>query len=108
MLLTGSGEGFGHITAGCLEDDEDVWGLGIGCNGIVEVLLEPLSEDYRPAFDAVARREPIVVLTHLDGGDVVGRSYYREDRGFDGDVPTSVTEREDRIVTLLILPAIIP
>src|SRR6056297_1949731 len=77
MLVEEGGEGLGHITAGCLEDevfeltaevlaageprietydlmndDEDVWGLGVGCNGIIEILLEPLDESYRPAVEA--------------------------------------------------------
>lgn len=69
MLVTESGAGTGTISAGCLESDvtqhaqsviktntaklveydttstsdEIVWGLGLGCNGIVRVLIEPLA-----------------------------------------------------------------
>lgn len=67
MLITENGETVGSISAGCLENDvraivpeviksgqprllrydntaeEDiVWGLGLGCNGIVEVFVEPV------------------------------------------------------------------
>lgn len=65
MLITDDGEATGSISAGCLEADvreiaweimrtgeprllrydntarEDIiWGLGLGCNGIVEVFVE--------------------------------------------------------------------
>ncbi|MFC7097102.1 XdhC family protein [Halobaculum marinum] len=110
MLLGADGEGVGAITAGCLEedlasvaeriretgtpevvtydlmdDDEDVWGLGVGCNGIIDVLLEPLTETYRPAVDAFETGHDVAVATVLDGGDgplVRGdRAYYRPDDG---------------------------
>jgi len=67
MLITEKGEMHGSISAGCLEHDvreiafevmkndapkllrydntskEDIiWGLGLGCNGIVEVFVEPV------------------------------------------------------------------
>jgi xanthine dehydrogenase accessory factor len=90
MLVPADGAGgIGHITAGCLEDeverlaaevleageprverydlmpeaDDDVWGLGVGCNGIVDVLLEPIDEGYRPVLDAFAGGEDVGVLT---------------------------------------------
>jgi len=65
MLVTESGEALGSISAGCLEADvraiapqviasgeprllrydntassEVIWGLGLGCNGVVEVFVE--------------------------------------------------------------------
>ena len=106
MLLDAAGAGTGSITAGCLEDEllrvadevreeghprvvtydlmeddeEDVWGLGVGCNGVIEVLLEPLTETYRPAIDAFEDGRDIGVLTvvssahdALEQGD---RCYY--------------------------------
>src|SRR5919106_73908 len=68
MLVRESGASVGTISAGCLESDviehaqqvittnrtklveydttstsdEIIWGLGLGCNGIVRVLIEPL------------------------------------------------------------------
>jgi len=67
LLITESGDMFGSISAGCLEADvreiaaqvlqenqprlvkydntaaeEIVWGLGLGCNGVVEVFVEPV------------------------------------------------------------------
>jgi xanthine dehydrogenase accessory factor len=90
MLIPEEGDGgIGHITAGCLEEevervaaevlaageprverydlmpeaDDDVWGLGVGCNGVVDVLLEPIDESYRPVLDALAAGEDVGVLT---------------------------------------------
>jgi xanthine dehydrogenase accessory factor len=107
MLLDADGAGVGSITAGCLEeevaavadrvresgrpevvtydlmeDDEDVWGLGVGCNGVIDVLLEPLTESYRPAVEAFAAGRDVAVLTVLDGtGDLErgDRAYFRPD-----------------------------
>ena len=70
LLITPDGRTFGSISAGCLERDlceraqgviasgaptvvtydttdmgENVWGLGLGCAGVIEVLLEPLDQD---------------------------------------------------------------
>ncbi|PCR90667.1 XdhC family protein [Natrinema ejinorense] len=110
MLLDDAGEGVGSITAGCLEDDllaaaesvrergrpelvtydlmeddEDVWGLGVGCNGIIDVLLEPLTETYRPAVEAFADGRNVAVLTVLEGADgPLGRgdrAYYHPKEG---------------------------
>jgi len=94
MLLDEGGEGVGSITAGCLEDElasvadevrdtgeprlvtydlmegeEEVWGLGIGCNGVIDILLEPLTETYRPAVEAFTDGRDVAVVTVLDGGD---------------------------------------
>lgn len=78
----------GAITAGCLEgpvadlaqdamdtgeprtqtydltsDDADSWGMGLGCNGVVDVLVDPVDDSLRPALDAVDRKERAVVCT---------------------------------------------
>ncbi|HEY8415420.1 MAG TPA: XdhC family protein [Thermaerobacter sp.] len=76
MFIPGEGEPVGTISGGCLEgdvtevarqvmadgrprrvgydmtaDDDAIWGLGLGCNGAVEVLVEPVS----PWHERVAR-----------------------------------------------------
>jgi xanthine/CO dehydrogenase XdhC/CoxF family maturation factor len=95
MLVCESGASTGTISAGCLESDviehakqviaknqtklvvydttstsdEIVWGLGLGCNGIVRVLVEPLAP--QSEYVAALRRSlaleadvaPIVVAT---------------------------------------------
>ncbi|WP_255149311.1 XdhC family protein [Halorarius halobius] len=110
MLLDPEGGGAGSITAGCLEDevralavdvlaageprvetwdltgDDDVWGMGVGCNGVITVLLEPLTEGFRPVATARESGEDVGVVTVLDGDLPTGtRAVYAPERGFDGD-----------------------
>jgi xanthine dehydrogenase accessory factor len=124
MLLDPEGGGAGSITAGCLEDevralaadvleageprvetwdltgDDDVWGLGVGCNGVITVLLEPLADAYRQVVDARLAGEPIGVATVVGGeGDgaapatIGDRAYYRPGEGFvEGDLSGAVRE----------------
>jgi xanthine dehydrogenase accessory factor len=111
MLVSEAG-GVGSITAGCLEDevlaladevreggrpiletfdltgDDDVWGLGVGCNGVIDILLEPLDEGYRPVVEAYHDGDDVVVFTVLDSDHpAVGRG----DRLYapDGTVPVT-------------------
>ena len=120
MLLDPDGGGAGSITAGCLEDevralatdvleadtprvetwdltgDDDVWGLGVGCNGVITVLLEPLTESYRPVVEARLAGEPIGVATVVGGSATdlaLGtRAYYRPGEGFEGDLDEELLE----------------
>lgn len=119
MLLSPDG-GAGSITAGCLEDevreladdvlaagrprvetwdltgDDDVWGLGVGCNGVITVLLEPLTESYWPAVDARRSRRPVGIATvvRTDAGvdaAIGDRTQYDPREGFTtGGLPESV------------------
>jgi xanthine dehydrogenase accessory factor len=92
-LVAPAGEdALGAITAGCLEGpvadlaadarensavtvetfdlmDDDEWGLGLGCNGIIDVLVEPLDDSFDPLLAALADRDPATVLTVVDSGD---------------------------------------
>jgi xanthine dehydrogenase accessory factor len=77
MLLTGAGARVGSISGGCLEEDlaerglkvratgraelvvydtstenDQIWGVGMGCHGIVRILLEPLA--FRPDWAMAA------------------------------------------------------
>lgn len=105
MVIPEDGGGIGAITAGCLEDDvrslatdvieageprletfdlmgdDDVWGLGVGCNGVIDVLIEPLSERYRPLLTAFEASETITACTVIDGDEGLqlgDRMYYDE------------------------------
>ncbi|AHG04153.1 cytochrome oxidase I [Halobacterium sp. DL1] len=92
LLAPADDDALGAITAGCLEGpvaelaadarqtgaaavetfdlmDEDEWGLGLGCNGIIDVLVEPLDDSYDPLLDALAEREPATVLTVVESDD---------------------------------------
>lgn len=82
MLIAGDGRFRGILSGGCLEgdlalrahavlesresqsvtydlrvaEDGDVWGLGVGCDGVIRVFLQPLSpEDGYQPFAAMAR-----------------------------------------------------
>ena len=108
MICHGDGSRVGLVSGGCLEsdlaehaqlvyktaearivsydthDDDDVpWGLGLGCNGLIEVLLEPLSpqqsKDLAELLDrALAADTPSVIATVIrspgaeKGGPQVG------------------------------------
>jgi len=97
MLMPDGGEPVGMVSGGCLESDlaerakgvlasgetqsvvydmrspdDIVWGLGLGCNGEVRVLLEPLgpapATDYLEFLNRCLRqRRPGVVVTLFDG-----------------------------------------
>jgi len=88
MLCLKNGAMIGSISGGCLEEDvyeislevvaenrprivsydtsaenENVWGLGLGCNGTVEVLIEPMqwwrTSMGRKVFDEMTQRGEI-------------------------------------------------
>jgi xanthine dehydrogenase accessory factor len=96
ILIAANGDYQGLVSGGCLEGDlaeraravldekrpaavtydmrdeaDDIWGLGVGCNGLIRVFLQPLyaDQEYQP-FAAIAERlrdtEPSVVLTLVE------------------------------------------
>jgi xanthine dehydrogenase accessory factor len=95
MLIDAAGRFRGMLSGGCLEGDlamrarvviesgdaqtvhynladgdEEVWGLGIGCDGEMEVLLQLLDNDYEPfsSIAAILRGEKPGIVA-LDTGD---------------------------------------
>jgi xanthine/CO dehydrogenase XdhC/CoxF family maturation factor len=129
MLVLESGTSIGAISAGCLESDviehakrviknnraklveynttstsdEIVWGLGLGCNGIVRVLVEPLAP--QSSYIAALRRSlalqadvaPVVVATIFDhkssnltlsGTEIeIGSRYFVDEEDFPSHEP---------------------
>lgn len=107
MLVDPDGSYFGVLGGGCFEgdlversrqvisdgepalveydmrgDEDLIWGLGLGCNGLVKLLLEPLTpgNDYQPmAFltDAVEQLKPVALATAFTG-PALGRSLAAE------------------------------
>lgn len=92
MLVDPDRASLGAITAGCLEGpvedlaadvldagtpsvhtfdlmDDEGWGLGLGCNGIIDILLEPLDEAWDPALAELAARRPVGVVTAIGTED---------------------------------------
>ncbi len=108
MVVSENRVGIGNITAGCLEgevldiasnvletgkpliqtydlmqDRDDMWGLGVGCNGVIDILLEQIDSSYQPILDSIDQGNPIAVVTTLSGNVPLGtKAYYDEDVGF--------------------------
>jgi len=97
LLITASGAQTGNISGGCLEgdvavvagevlaeqrprammydltaDDDAVWGLGLGCNGAIEVFIEPTTTGdplWRAARATLASDDAVVIATVVEGTD---------------------------------------
>jgi xanthine dehydrogenase accessory factor len=91
MLITDDGKWVGSISGGCLEGDalrkarqvmankkpmtvtydtreesNQNLGIGLGCNGVIDVFIEPLTNDYKPAqlFEKIIKRNsPVAMAT---------------------------------------------
>ena len=86
LLAPASGDAMGAVTAGCLDGpvndlaaavrasgratvetfdltDDEEWGLGLGCNGVIDLLVDPLDDSYDAVLDALADQEAATVLT---------------------------------------------
>ncbi|MFB6132293.1 MAG: XdhC family protein [Halanaeroarchaeum sp.] len=110
LLVSGDGDGTGAVAPGCLERevtrliesvieggrprlesfdlrmDDDSIGLGVGCDGRVELLIEPLDETYSRALSAYASRDRGALLSVIEGASDVSvgdRGWYQEERGFE-------------------------
>lgn len=92
MLISPDDESLGAVTAGCLEGpvidiasqvladgqprvetfdlmDDTEWGLGLGCNGIIDILLEPVDSSLEGPLEALERRDPATILTAIESSD---------------------------------------
>ena len=104
ILIAADGQTTGAVSGGCLErdvilraqqviergdatlatydttdEDDVVFGVGLGCRGVIRILIEPLPRagDHLPVLEAwLPRREPGQVVDAellLDGGDLLDR-----------------------------------
>ncbi|MED4229475.1 XdhC family protein [Neobacillus cucumis] len=130
MLFFSDGSQIGMLTAGCLEQDlalkvrevfkkqetmilrydlymeDDLnWGQGSGCNGTLEILLEPvteqLTEDLLLVKDLLKQHKPVIVLKKLDD---LGEYIFIEEDGepfgqWSGSLPTIEFTSKSGIVT---------
>ncbi len=99
ILIADNGDYQGLVSGGCLEGDlaehaatviadgqarrvtydmrddaDELWGLGIGCNGLIEVLLQRLDpaagyEPFRTLTTSIRGRSPVVCLTVIESTD---------------------------------------
>jgi xanthine dehydrogenase accessory factor len=97
LLIDEGGSTWGGVSGGCLEadvreialevirsrrprlrhydtgaDDSKVWGLGLGCEGSVDVFVQPASEPmvrdvHRRLSELISARAPLVLSTLVDG-----------------------------------------
>jgi xanthine dehydrogenase accessory factor len=102
FLIEETGDTLGSVSGGCLEadvrevaqevmatgkpslrhystgaDEDIVWGLGLGCNGLVDVFVEtategPLADRAGELRELLAGDSPVAVLTVVDGGENAG------------------------------------
>lgn len=115
MVVTAAGIDRGAVTAGCLEpsvvdicesvretgrsrterfdltESGESWGLGLGCNGIIDLLIEPRDRSWDVILEAVQASVPITVVTIVesDAETAVG------DRVVIDDGVRSVPDRDD-------------
>ncbi|MDR7482988.1 MAG: XdhC family protein, partial [Armatimonadota bacterium] len=99
LLIAAGGRQVGNISGGCLEgdvavvaeevlaqgaprlvtydltaDDDMVWGLGLGCNGAIEVFVEPTTAAdvlWEAVRSALAAEETVTVVTVVEGTPAV-------------------------------------
>jgi len=125
MLITESGETSGVLSGGCLErdvceraqkvmrsgtpvmvrydttnKDDVVWGLGLGCNGIIDVLIEPATTEHVAGVlqllaECAERDAPGVIATvfHIDGDvetTIGARALLYPDGTIDGEFPSPI------------------
>jgi len=94
MLVPVDGGNVGAVTAGCLEKpvidlatgiieagtprlevfdmietDDDSWGLGLGCNGIIDLFIEPLDASVDRPLATLADGDPATVVTVVESTD---------------------------------------
>jgi xanthine dehydrogenase accessory factor len=118
LLLSDDGSMVGNLSGGCLEgevqdvaravmdtgepqvalydltaDDEVVWGWGLGCNGAIEVFIEPPDKAAEVADAlrvAISEDRPIAVITVLEsslsGVDVGARALIEEGGDLNGSL----------------------
>ena len=90
--VIGPDETYGGVTAGCLEGplrtiatdvvesgsartvtydltEDDGWGLGLGCNGVIDILVEPVDDSWQPVVDAYTNREACSLVTAVESSD---------------------------------------
>jgi xanthine/CO dehydrogenase XdhC/CoxF family maturation factor len=124
LLVSPSGRQAGNISGGCLEgdvavvgaevlasgvprlmlydltaDDDAVWGLGLGCNGAIEVFVEPIRADdlfWRAVRAALAGEVTVAVVTVVerDGGPAGARALVWPDGRREGTLGDDALDAE--------------
>jgi xanthine/CO dehydrogenase XdhC/CoxF family maturation factor len=137
LLVPEEGAPIGNLSGGCLEgdvadmargvmdegrarlagwdltaDDDDVWGLGLGCNGAIEVFIEPADRAVAVTHalrEALNHETSICVVTALES-DVAGvepgaRLVVRTDGSVDGSLGDADVDAEATVAAKELLSA---
>jgi xanthine dehydrogenase accessory factor len=99
MLVTADGSAVGSVSGGCVEgavyelaktvrddlapmlqrygvSDDDAFSVGLTCGGIIDIFVEPVSQETYPELGAIAEDiragRPVAVATLISGTDEVG------------------------------------
>lgn len=122
LLVPEEGAPIGNISGGCLEgdvadvarvvlhegvpriaswdlttDDDEVWGLGLGCNGAIDVFIEPAdraSEVAGALRAALAERRTLAMVTCIDGPAAGRRVLVRPDGSVEGSLGGAAVDAE--------------
>ena len=138
LLVPEDGAPVGNISGGCLEgdvadmarvvmkegearlagwdltaDDDDVWGLGLGCNGAIEVFIEPAEQAVAVTHalrTALEEERPICVVTVLESEapELVApgaRLVVRPDGGVEGSLGHADVDAEAILEARMLLAA---
>lgn len=138
LLVPEEGAPIGNISGGCLEgdvadlarvvlqegsarlagwdltaDDDEVWGLGLGCNGAIEVFIEPAERAAAVTHalrEALEQEQPICVVTALesDAEDLVSpgaRLVMRPDGSVEGSLGDADADGEATVAAKELLAA---
>jgi xanthine/CO dehydrogenase XdhC/CoxF family maturation factor len=137
LLVPEDGAPVGNISGGCLEgdvtdlarvvlrdgaarlagwdltaDDDDVWGLGLGCNGAIEVFIEPAGRAAAVTSalrEALAQERAICVITALESATdripAGARLIVRPDGSVEGSLGDPTIDGEATVVAKELLTA---
>lgn len=123
LLIRADGRTVGSVSGGCLEgdiaeiaqdvlatgqarlaqydltsDDDAVWGLGLGCNGAIDVLIEPVAGDLPARLRrAIDDRRALVMATLISGPEGLrpgARLYLSEQGAPDGSLGDPALDAE--------------
>src|SRR5262249_54587672 len=113
MARVGMDEGGAPLAGGGLTaDDDEGWGLGLGCNGAMEVFIEPAERAAAVTHalrEALEQEKPICVVTALES-DVAGvepgaRLVVRPDGSIDGSLGNTDVDAEATVAAKELLAA---
>lgn len=121
QLLRADGTSVGTVSGGCLDadlvrvvgevireqqvrfvtynlsaDDDEIWGFGLGCNGVTEVLVEPAATAaplLRELAEAGESAQQVAAITVIDGPTMGARLLIRSDGSMRGSLGDDEADR---------------